>query len=91
MLHPLQSNTFVWSDIPDSVKKHAEMKFYNGTELEDAYKAYGVNPVKGAVTVVRPDGYIGTIADVKDTDPVQCYLNYLKDCLREVVSKTNGA
>src|SRR5450756_1725443 len=59
VLHALESNTFVWTDIPETVKTHSEMRFYNGTELEDAYKIYGVDPKKGAVAVVRPDGYIG--------------------------------
>ncbi len=80
VLHALESNTFVWADIPDVVKIHSEMRFYNGTELEDAYKIYGVDPKKGAITVVRPDGYIGTIAEVKDTERIG---NFLKRCLRQ--------
>lgn len=56
------------------------MRFYNGTELEDTYKIYGVDTKKGAIAVVRPDGYIGTIAELKDTDRVG---EFLKGCLRE--------
>lgn len=88
VLHPLTSNTFVWTDIPEVVKEQAEMRFYNGTELEDAYKVYGVDPKQGAVTVIRPDGYIGVIAELKDTD--RAYV-YLKGCLREVKGGVNGA
>jgi phenol 2-monooxygenase len=55
------------------------MRFYNGTELEDAYKVCGVDPKKGAVAVVRPDGYIGTIAELKDTERIG---EFLKRCLR---------
>jgi phenol 2-monooxygenase len=88
VLHPIESNTFVWSDIPDVIKTHAEMRFYNGTELQDAYKVYGVDPTKGAGAVVRPDGYIGTIAELKDTERVG---SYLKGCLRELNAKTNAA
>jgi phenol 2-monooxygenase len=80
VLHPLASNTFIWSDLPDVVKRQAEMRFYNGTELEDAYKVYGVDPKKGAVTVVRPDGYIGVITELKNVDGIHAYL---KGCLRE--------
>ncbi|PMD54150.1 phenol monooxygenase [Hyaloscypha bicolor E] len=79
VLHPLESNTFVWSDIPKAVKTHSEMRFYNGTELENAYKIYGVDPRKGAIAVVRPDGYIGTIAELKDIERVW---EFLKGCLR---------
>lgn len=81
ILHTLSPNTFVWEDIPDVVKVESEMRFYNGTELEDAYKTYGVGPDKGALAVVRPDGYIGIIAKLKDTERVR---TYLKGCLREV-------
>lgn len=87
VLHPIASNTFVWTDLPGVVKVQAEMRFYNGTELQDAYKTYGVNPENGAITVVRPDGYIGTITELKDT--VSIY-GYLKGCLREVDRRVNG-
>ena len=64
------------------------MRFYNGTELQDVYKTYGVHPERGAIAVVRPDGYIGTIAELKDTARVK---TYLRGCLREVQpKKTNG-
>ncbi|KAE9370736.1 putative phenol monooxygenase [Stipitochalara longipes BDJ] len=79
ILHPLESNTFVWTDIPEAVKTHSEMRFYNATELEDAYRIYGIDPKKGAVAVVRPDGYIGTITELKDTDRIG---EFLRRCLR---------
>jgi phenol 2-monooxygenase len=80
VLHALESNTFVWTDIPEIVKIYSEMRFYNGTQLEDAYKIFGVNPKKGAITVVRPDGYIGTIAELKHVERIG---EYLKRCLRQ--------
>ena len=86
MLHALKPNTFVWKDIPNVVRVEAEMRFYNGTELEDAYSIYGVSPEKGALAVVRPDGYVGVIAELKDTDRVR---TYLKGCLREVTQQAN--
>jgi len=64
------------------------MRFYNRIELQDAYKVYGADPTKGAVAVVRPDGYIGTIAELKDTERAR---TYLQSCLRELNVKTNGA
>jgi phenol 2-monooxygenase len=88
VLHALESNTFIWTDIPEVVKAEAEMRFYNGTELENAYKIYGIDPEKGAVAVVRPDGYIGTVAGLADTSRIDAYL---KGCLRTVGRKTNGA
>jgi phenol 2-monooxygenase len=81
VLHPLSNNTFVWTDLPDVVKTHAEMRFYNSIELEDAYKVYSVDPTIGAVSVVRPDGYVGIIAGLEKLDAVH---GFLKGCLKEV-------
>ena len=80
-LHPLPSSSFIWTDIPDVVRSHAEMRFYNGTELEDAYGVYGVRKERGAVAVVRPDGYIGCIASIEQSGRVD---SYLRSCLRTV-------
>jgi phenol 2-monooxygenase (NADPH) len=87
VLHPLEPNTFDWNDIHDMVKRQAEMRFYNGTELEDTYKVYGVDRERGAVAVVRPDGYIGTIAKLEDTERIRAYLG---GCLRQVGVKAHG-
>jgi phenol 2-monooxygenase len=56
--------------------------------LENAYKVYGIDPEKGAVAVVRPDGYIGIVGGLADTSRIDAYL---KGCLRTVDGKTNGA
>jgi hypothetical protein len=56
------------------VKEQAEMSFYNGYELEDVYRIYGVDPTKGAVVVVRPDGYVGTVAELRDSSRVERFL-----------------
>jgi len=57
------------------------MQFYNGYEKEDAYGVYGVIPEKGAVAIVRPDGYIGVVAELGDVKRVE---GYLEGCLRTV-------
>ena len=88
MLYPLKSNTFVWVDILEVVKTKAEMRFYNGTKLENVYTIYGIDPEKGAVAVVRPDGYISIVAGLASTSRIDAYL---KGCLRTVDGKTNGA
>jgi phenol 2-monooxygenase len=56
------------------------MRFYNGTELEDAYNIYGVDPKKGVMAVVRPDGYVGAISELRDVERIG---EFLKGCLRE--------
>ncbi|KAK0111603.1 hypothetical protein ONS95_001951 [Cadophora gregata] len=90
VLHPLPSNTFEWKDLPVAVKTHAEMSFYNGTELQDAYAVYGVEKERGAVVVVRPDGYVGCLAELgKGEMGMGRVQGYLKACLR-VVGEMNG-
>lgn len=81
ILHPLPSNTFTWRDVPALVRDAAEMRFYNGTELQHAYATYGVDAEKGALAVVRPDGYVGTLAALGDVGRMGAYLG---GCLRGV-------
>ncbi|QKX59642.1 uncharacterized protein TRUGW13939_06779 [Talaromyces rugulosus] len=58
IIYPNLRQPFSWEDIPARVKVHAEMRFYNGYDLDDAYKIYGVDPSQGALVVVRPDGFM---------------------------------
>lgn len=39
----------------------------------DAYKQYGVDPVKGCVVAVRPDQYVGWVGDLEDFDELEQY------------------
>lgn len=78
VIHPPLPSSFVWKDIPAAVKKQSEMRFY-GAETDSVYKTYGVPPTRGAIAVVRPDGYIGTVVLVSDTTLVEEYLSL---CLR---------
>lgn len=64
----------MWNDIPAEVKGFSEMSFYSGYELDDVYGAYGVSPDKGAVAIVRPDGYIGVVAALSDVGRTEHYL-----------------
>lgn len=64
----------MWGDIPKVVKEHSEMSFYSGYEIDDVYGIYGVDPEKGAVAIVRPDGYIGIVASLTNITRAQRYL-----------------
>ncbi|KAF9892487.1 hypothetical protein FE257_001596 [Aspergillus nanangensis] len=79
VVHPRVEREFEWDDIPGCVKQHSEMRFYNGYDLEDAYGIYGVDPSKGALAVVRPDGYVGIVAQLGDVSRVE---KYLERCMR---------
>ena len=57
------------------------MCFYDGSVLDDAYTIYGVDPAKGVLLVVRPDGYVGVVASLDDVQRVD---RYLKSCIRTV-------
>ncbi|PYI02790.1 FAD binding domain protein [Aspergillus sclerotiicarbonarius CBS 121057] len=79
VVHPQLPSDFEWDSIPACVKEQAEMRFYNGHDLEDAYMIYGVDPSQGAVVVVRPDGYVGMVAQLGNMDQVK---EYLGRCIR---------
>ncbi|KAF3026227.1 hypothetical protein E8E15_009355 [Penicillium rubens] len=81
VIHPKQPRFFEWNDIPSSVKQHSEMSFYDGYTLDDAYKVFGVDPARGALAVVRPDGYVGVIAALGNVSRIE---KYLERCLRTV-------
>ncbi|KAJ5100605.1 hypothetical protein N7456_006657 [Penicillium angulare] len=81
VIHPRLPREFMWNDIPGEVKEHSEMSFYSGYELDDVYDIYGVNPDRGAVAIVRPDGYIGIISELGDVSRVE---QYLKSIIRTV-------
>ncbi|OJI99218.1 hypothetical protein ASPVEDRAFT_125606 [Aspergillus versicolor CBS 583.65] len=77
ILHPRLSGELTWESIPICLKEEAEMSLYSGYELQDAYQIYGVDPAKGALVVVRPDGYVGVVAHLNDVGRVDAYLNRL--------------
>lgn len=81
ILHPRLHRSFEWKDVPACVKQQAEMRFYDGSALDNAYSIYGVDPAHGALVVVRPDGYVGVVACLDD---VQRVGGYLKQCIRTV-------
>lgn len=81
VLHPRLDRSFEWDDIPASVKQTSEMRFYEGSTLVDAYSIYGVDPAHGALAVIRPDGYVGVVAQLDDVKRVE---EYLLTCIRTV-------
>lgn len=77
VVHPKVGRDFMWDDIPRELKRYSEMSFYNGYELDDVYSTFGVDPGQGALAVVRPDGYIGIVAELGDFKRVEQYLKAL--------------
>lgn len=81
VLHPFLKRRFEWTNIPSCIKETAEMKFH-GPAYDDLYSVYGVDPDKGVIVVVRPDGYVGMIGSL--FNPLQAD-TYLRHCLVKVV------
>ncbi|KAJ5912822.1 hypothetical protein N7504_001705 [Penicillium tannophilum] len=81
ILHPALDRPFEWGDIPACVKQNAEMRFYDGSALDDAYGIYGVDPAKGALAVIRPDGYVGVVVRLNEVVRGE---DYLKGCIRTI-------
>ncbi|KAE8326867.1 hypothetical protein BDV39DRAFT_176331 [Aspergillus sergii] len=50
------------------------MRFHSGYEIDDVYAVYGVDPAQGALAVIRPDGYVGTIAALGDVSRIERYI-----------------
>ncbi len=77
ILHPFIQRIFEWTDIPACVKEISEMRLHGPID-DKLYSTYGVDEGKGALVVVRPDGYVGTISLLADTARVEVYL---RQCL----------
>ncbi|KUM64000.1 hypothetical protein ACN42_g3119 [Penicillium freii] len=70
---------FRWEDLPRTVRVYSEMRLFDGSgsdlaQGEDAYTRFGVAPDRGAMAVVRPDGYVGIVAELGDVARVESYL-----------------
>ncbi|OAX82071.1 hypothetical protein ACJ72_03584 [Emergomyces africanus] len=80
-IHPELKPDFLWDEVPTELKEHAEMRFYDGSALQDVYATYGVPVDQGVIVVVRPDGYVGVLAALDDVQRIE---KYLRGCLRTV-------
>lgn len=74
VLHTFVKRSFEWTDIPRCIKEAAEMNFHGPVE-EGLYDTYGVDPERGALVVVRPDGVVGAVSSMSDTMEVESYLS----------------
>ncbi|KAJ5238774.1 hypothetical protein N7468_003393 [Penicillium chermesinum] len=53
-----------WSAFPECVREEAEMDTFIGSQ--DTYSLYGIDQQRGAVIIVRPDGYVSLISELED-------------------------
>jgi phenol 2-monooxygenase (NADPH) len=54
---------------------------FHGMADEEVYRIYGVAEEDGAVVIVRPDGYVGTVVALSDVKRAK---EYLAGCLVSV-------
>ncbi|KAK4498769.1 hypothetical protein PRZ48_009279 [Zasmidium cellare] len=82
-----------WRSLPPVIKARAEMRFHSARPnetpagqlqnfrhalaAEDAYAIYGVDPCKGAIVAIRPDGYVGVVAALGDVSRIQRYFDHI--------------
>ncbi|KAF3900343.1 Phenol hydroxylase, C-terminal dimerization [Trichophyton interdigitale] len=80
VIYPRLPRELDWNCLPKELKQMAEMRFYSGYEVEDAYKVYGVDPDNGALAVIRPDGCVGVISRLDDIPRLE---TYLEKCMKK--------
>lgn len=72
------SRRFEWVDLPTETKELAEMRTYGVAKSQDVYDTYGVSKEKGLIAILRPDGYIGALVPLSETQEAN---DYLRNCL----------
>lgn len=73
-MHPGLPSRLNLNALPSRVKQYSEMSFYDGSKIDDAYKIFGVDIKRGVLAVVRPDGYVGVVAELGDVKRIDVYL-----------------
>jgi len=81
IIHPLDGiRGCEWNTLPSQILKYAEMRFHSGSvkerpigkqsgqswQAEDAYRILGMEPERGCVVVVRPDGYVSAMVGLDE-------------------------
>jgi phenol 2-monooxygenase len=70
---PGERGSLEWTDFPDCVKEASEWLVL-GDHYGEVYKTWGVDENKGALAVVRPDGYVGAVTSLEGQKEVVGFL-----------------
>ncbi|KIP05547.1 hypothetical protein PHLGIDRAFT_91984 [Phlebiopsis gigantea 11061_1 CR5-6] len=67
-----------YTDLPAIFRTHWSKVLLDDTDMYqrsggNGYEKYGIDKTKGAVVVVRPDGYVGTVAPYESIDDIRDY------------------
>lgn len=77
-LYPDSIASREWMDLPQALRIQAEMNVYGASQ--EVYNFYGVGK-DGALVVVRPDGFVGTMVGFNDVEGVQKYVDKVLSAL----------
>ena len=78
VVHPHSEAEFQWTDLPDYIKRKAEMCLFKAsTDVYDVYGADHTGREAGALVVVRPDGVVGMMTALEDIQQVVAFLKTL--------------
>ncbi|KZV70845.1 hypothetical protein PENSPDRAFT_685128 [Peniophora sp. CONT] len=67
---------FNWNRMPYVLRRHWTQVLLDDTDVQGnggkMYETYGISD-EGALVIIRPDGYVGTVAGLTDVDKVNSY------------------
>ncbi|KAH8091642.1 FAD binding domain-containing protein [Cristinia sonorae] len=69
-----------YTDLPEVLRPHWSHVLLDDTDMYarsggGGYERYGIDPVRGAVVVVRPDGYVGIVSSFEDVKDIYDYFS----------------
>lgn len=73
VVFPGERGGLEWTDFPGCVRELSEWLVLGG-HYGEVYKTWGVDESRGAVVVVRPDGYVGVVAKLEGVEDVVAFL-----------------
>jgi phenol 2-monooxygenase len=69
-----------WSAFPECVREEAEMATFIGSQF--TYSLYGIDKQRGAVVLVRPDGYVSILSELEDLFQPDMFLTFLTSLIK---------
>ncbi|PCH36409.1 thioredoxin-like protein [Wolfiporia cocos MD-104 SS10] len=69
-----------YTDVPELLRPHWSKVLLDDTDMfgrsgGGGYDAYGIDRARGAVVIVRPDGFVGTVAPLEDLSEIDEYFS----------------